>query len=82
MTTKTATHPNHNTTPQQERRIKKQALGQAKHYLQGVKLYMDKKLQEKTEAPTDKREHIPPQYYIYKKLFADELEIGLPEHTE
>ena len=43
---------------------------------------MDKKLQEKTEAPTDKREHIPPQYHIFKKLFTDELETGLPEHTE
>ena len=43
---------------------------------------MDKKLQEKIEAPTDKSKHIPPQYHIYKKLFADKLEIELPEHTE
>ena len=47
-----------------------------------MKLYIDKKLQEKIETSIDKKEYILLQYYIYKKLFIDKLEIKLLEYIE
>lgn len=45
---------------------------------------LDKDLAEMKKQPeADERlKNIPPAYRIYKKLFAEELETGLPEHSE
>ncbi|KAJ3459939.1 hypothetical protein MRS44_016012 [Fusarium solani] len=48
-------------------------------------LELQKKAFEEGHTPTDKRErlkNIPLQYRIYQKLFEEELETGLPEHSE
>ncbi|KAJ3464714.1 hypothetical protein MRS44_009500 [Fusarium solani] len=48
-------------------------------------LELQKKAFEEGHTPTDKQErlkHIPLQYRIYRKLFEEELETGLPEHSE
>jgi hypothetical protein len=63
-------------------RIKRRTLGLLKKHLGGVKAYMDKKLQEHQNKPQqDRLSHIPQQYQKYDKLFAEQLETKLPQHS-
>lgn len=39
-------------------------------------------LEKQPDKANDKLRNIPPQYRIYEKLFREELETGLPEHSE
>lgn len=70
-------------TPYKQERIKRRTLGLLKQHLGGVKTYMDKKLQEHQDKPKQGRmDHIPQQYHRYDKLFAEQLETKLPQHSQ
>jgi hypothetical protein len=44
---------------------------------------MNDDLKQQKEAPPDDRlRNVPAQYRVYEKLFAEELETGLPEHSQ
>ncbi|KAL6352553.1 hypothetical protein LRP88_13017 [Fusarium phalaenopsidis] len=48
---------------------------------QGISFDLHKKKPQDNPEEEERLKNIPWQYRIYKKLFAEELETGLPEHT-
>lgn len=70
VTAKTALQPGRN-----KKQLRK-TLGQLHYYIKEIGL-----LQTEETSPKDRLHNIPKEYRKYDKLFAEELETGLPEHS-